>query len=532
MMVMNDGVRLRTIFYRPDVEAAVPAIIMRTCYPQNDEMYRKLAEKYCKQGFAFVYQYCRGTGGSEGVWEPNINERMDGSEMLNYLCEKPWIKNAGYLGCSYLALTGWVVADILPKKVKTMYLSHYGTFRHISAYQDGLFRHDVLTAWAMENAGFDVSADYLESCRYMPHVEVDENLWGKKLEWYRKWITCTDRTDDYWNTGFWKMLQKIPSKVKVPICICEGWYDHHLGSAIETYKALSEECKNKSRLIIGAWDHSFSVKTEGHVSGRNFENDDNERAYEWFYRILVEDEIPEGRIDTYVIGDDRWYSRKKYEIEEKNEITFYFGRKVSEKNFGLFTERNKESGYVKYIYNPNYPVMTHGAESCLKTNEQQGSLLQLEAGYRADVISFISEPLEKELIIIGKMLVNLEVSTDAEDTAFSVKIMEVMPNGKAYNMRTGVTTLGYRNGCSERTVYKPQSKVTVEINVWDLAWKIQRGSRLRIDISSSDFPQYAIHSNFPGVWSEQIENKCAIQTIYFGGDSESYIKLPVVNRIS
>ena len=169
----------------------------------------------------------------------------------------------GYWGCSYLALTGWLIADILPEKVKTMYLTHYGTFRHVSAYKDGLFRHDVLTAWAMENAGYPVTADYLESCRFRPHAEVDERLWGKKLEWYRKWVTSTDASDEYWNTGVWGLLKEIPSRVKVPVYMGEGWYDHHLGSAIETYRSLSEEAKKKSKFVIGAWDHNFNVVVKG-----------------------------------------------------------------------------------------------------------------------------------------------------------------------------------------------------------------------------------------------------------------------------
>lgn len=553
MMMMPDGQALRTIIYRPKKSVPVPVIIMRTCYPENDGVYRAMAEEYCKRGFAFVYQYCRGTGGSEGIWEPNVNERADGSEMLQRICSRPWVKNAGYLGCSYLALTGWVVADILPEKVKTMYLTHYGTFRHTSAYMDGLFRHDVLTSWAMDNAGFNVSADYIKSCRHMPHAETDEKLWGQRLEWYRQWIASPDRNSAYWNSGFWGILKSIPGKVKVPVCIGEGWYDHHLGSAIETYKALSEECREKSRFFIGAWEHGFNLKLEGHTDGKKFKNNDNVRAFEWFYRILVKNETPKGQIDTYIIGHNRWYSREKYDIDSQKNLKLYLGKSAgnnSEQNcngkkcfgaeagklsgfgqknvMGLYREKPETAQKAVYVYEPENPVITHGAESLLKTNQEQGSLLQPPAGYRDDVISFISEPFDKEVTVLGKIKVNLEVSSDAEDTAFAVKVMEVMPDGRAYNMRTGITTLAYLGGRDERTVYSPGQKVTAVIDMWDLAWKIQKGSRLRIDVTSSDFPQYAVHSNFAGIWSEQERNKKAVQTIYFGGENASCIKLPLL----
>ena len=96
---MEDGVGLRTILYRPETEEPVPAILVRTCYPKNDYIYRATAIEYARRGFAYLYQYCRGTGGSGGEWEPNINERRDGKVTADWLCAQPWVKNAGYSGC-------------------------------------------------------------------------------------------------------------------------------------------------------------------------------------------------------------------------------------------------------------------------------------------------------------------------------------------------------------------------------------------------------------------------------------------------
>ena len=126
------------------------------------------------------------------------------------------------------------------------------------------------------------------------------------------------------------------------------------------------------------------------------------------------------------------------------------------------------------------------------------------------------------------MQVKLTVSTDAEDTAFVAKIMEVTPDGKAYNMRTGITTLGYRNQSDERQSYTPGEKVEITIDTWDLAWKIRKGSRIRIDLTSSDFPQYSVHSNYAGCWAEQKEVRTASEKVFFGGSAESYITLPIL----
>ena len=172
--------------------------------------------------------------------------------------------------------------------------------------------------------------------------------------------------------------------------------------------------------------------------------------------------------------------------------------------------------------------MTHGAESLLVTKEEQGSLLQPPPGYRPDVISCISEPLSESVTVFGKMKVTLTVSADVDDTAFAVRIMEVMENGKAYNMRTGITTLGYRNQSSHRQPYKPGEKVTITIDTWDLAWKLQKGSRIRIDLTSTDFPQYSVHSNYAGCWAEKDRVRKAHPQVYFGGENESCLSLPLL----
>ena len=165
MLPMPDGVKLQTfLFYGGSGggEAAGtdcrPVILQRSPYAHSMDSYRVHGENLARRGFIYIVQFCRGTGGSEGEWDPNVNERADGLATLNWLQEQSWVKNIGYWGDSYLALTGWCMADAVPEKVKGMYLGVYGTDRFTSAYQKGLFRHDVLTSWAMENAGFSVEA--------------------------------------------------------------------------------------------------------------------------------------------------------------------------------------------------------------------------------------------------------------------------------------------------------------------------------------------------------------------------------------
>ena len=101
-------------------------------------------------------------------------------------------------------------------------------------------RHDVLTGWAMQNAGHPVTADYLESCRFRPHDKVDEALWDGTLDWYQDWIHATRRTDAYWQQGWWKLLADVPGKTKVPVYIIDAWsvsYTH-----LDVYKRQNQNC--------------------------------------------------------------------------------------------------------------------------------------------------------------------------------------------------------------------------------------------------------------------------------------------------
>lgn len=170
---------------------------------------------------------------------------------------------------------------------------------------------------------------------------------------------------------------------------------------------------------------------------------------------------------------------------------------------------------------------SHGGEALLRTREEVGSLLQEPVVARQDVISFVSEPLRAPLTVSGQIRLQLTVASDADDTAFMFKVMEVLPDGRSYNIRTGVTSLGYRNGSPHRVSYTPNTAVALLIDSWDISYQFQAGSRIRLDIYSSDFPQYAVHSNFAGEWAKQAEIKPAEQTIFWGLAYDSCLILPL-----
>ena len=515
---MGDAVKLRAVLYKPKGFAKLPLILQRTCYPQNEVISKIHAEEYAKRGYGFLYEYCRGTGGSEGSWEPNVNDRQDGLDTLAWLEQQDFVDFIGFWGDSYLAFTGWIMADVLTPKVKSLCLGNYGTERYTSAYEKRLFRHDVLTSWAMGNAGFPITADYLTSCKFRPHQQVDEALWGKKLEWYRQWITNTRKDDDYWQEGFWKQLKDIPSKVKVPVFISEGWFDHHLGSALNSWSSLSEEAKAHSRLDIGPLNHFGQNSITGYEPEHLYKSKCPAHL-EWFEQTLKQKKLPEKAVNLYVIGEDQWKEVSDWPPIDGKKLVLYLNGEGQ-----IISEWPGGSGCCTYLYDPEKPVASHGAEAMLSSMNEIGSLLQPLPGERQDVITFQSEPLETELRIFGKIKMNLWIETDAEDTAFTVKLIEVTPEGKAYNIRSSITTVA-----ADIKDYQPGTRAEVHIDFWDVAWTMKKGYKLRIDISSSDFPQYAVHSNYPGGWASIDQTKTAVQRIYYGEGTPSAIEFDVIS---
>lgn len=521
MLPAGDGARLRTVIITPtDVPGPYPTIVQRSCYYEPDPCRLRIqGEALARHGFALVYQWCRGIGGSEGQWEPNIHDRADGISLVNWLQDQQWVLNMGYVGASYLAMTGWIMADIVPEKMKTMYLTVYGTERHTSAWREGLFRQDILTAWAMGNAGFPVTADYMTSAAYRPQVEVDEKLWGGRLNWYRDWITHPSRIDPYWAEGHWETLRSVPSKLKIPVFVGEGWYDHHLGSMLQGYEKLSAEAMAHSVFQINPGNHGLQPVIHGHKKQDHAAIDEITQQIRWFYDILVKGQLPDRAVQYYVIGADEWRNYRDYPPKTHHEAVFYLN------GHALSAETAAECSRG-YVYDPQNPVITFGAESLFSSWKNTGSQEQPAPDWREDVLSFVSEPLEKPLDVVGSIQAKLWVQSDAPDTCFTVKVMEVFPDGRAWHIRNGITTLGWRNGAVEYQDYDG-NPVEITVACWDIAWQLQPGSRLRVDISSSNFPEFSVHPNTTQLWSVASETRTARQTVLMGKEYPSRLILPL-----
>ncbi|GBF74795.1 hydrolase [Paenibacillus sp. 598K] len=542
---MQDGVMLATYIERPTVEGdgksdgegPWPVIVSRTPYPMARASWLQAARMWAGHGYVFVLQECRGTGDSEGEWQPFRHERADGLDTLQWIVGQSWCNGriATY-GSSYHGTLQWSMAGALPEEVKTMYIAFAGIHRYAQHYMNGMFRHDIYTVWALGNSGAEIDhgdfgALYRQALAARPHLEMDEQVLGTQLPWYREWITEVDPASPYWTEGFWAELKEMPRRVTVPLLMVAGWYDHNLQSGTWSYASLPETIRQKSCLLIGPWVHTESTSGDLAYPGHDIWGARQVRAaLAWFDHHLKDRPLPvelaPGTVQTYAIREDRWIGWQGMPTATKTQ-TWYLA--VGDAPAHPLVSDPPMAGQLSYVYDPGDPVPTRGGAALMHyltgdtAAAPPSSVRQEPPGTRADVLSFVSEPLGEELRIAGPVKVWVEVATDADDTAFTAQLIEQCPDGSAYHIRDGITSLRWRS--DQASTYSSEERVVVAIELWPIVWLLRPGSRLRLDVSSSNFPAYHAHSNQAGPWAAQTTSRAATQTVYTAGLSR--IELPL-----
>lgn len=530
MVEMPDGVGLRTSVYLPEGPGPWPVLLMRSPYAHAFvfPFFCELATLY---GYACVNQQVRGVGGSEGEWRPMTNERADGLATLGWLVDQEWQDgNVALVGMSYLAAAEWAVADRLPPEVKTIVPMSFGIDAYADAYENGMFKQDVMTAWAafmpQGNMEFLNGGAYQEMLHHRPAREADEAVLGLQLDWYRRWVDSPAQDRGFWAEEAPRLLYSMPEKVRVPVLMIAGWYDPFLGAQLRDFERLST--RDRSVLIVGPWNHlqESVVDGAGDIRGKG----QLAVILDWLNHHLRGEPLDRkvGVVDTYVFGADVWERRKAFPPRTSTVTLHLADIEASNGCEGgrLVDEPVVDSGEVSFRYDPTDPVPTRGGAKLLsfafRTFDSPAPGIVDQSGLceRADVLSFESAPLESALHLAGRAAVELSVSSDVRDTAFTAKLVAVSPDGTARNVRDGIAALS-----SQHEAYVPGSVTSVRIDLWPIEWRFPTGTKLRLDISSSNFPAFHAHPNVAGPWAEVEEVRVATQTIHGGR-----ISLPILEQ--
>ena len=584
MMPMRDGVRLATDIYRPRTDKPVPVIFSRTPYNFNQwgDGERRIrtpqrAYEAVKRGYAYVVQNERGRYFSEGEWDILGTPLTDGYDAFTWLKEQPWSNGRiGTLGCSSTAEWQMAVAALDHPAHAAMVPQAYGAgvgkvgdyleqgnwyrggveqllffawlygVEHdkfkpripAGATQEDLIRISRFYDLAPENPPVDMS----EVLAHLPIQDILVNAGGKR-EIFDKMVRRKPSHKDWFNGGLYHDTMDFG----VPSFWFGSWYDVSISPNLALFNhvrenASSKEVRDNQYMVIAPVLHCrYTRATENTIVGERNVGDArlnyDEQIYAWFDLWLkgAENNFREStpKVQFYTMGSNRWQSADSWPPEDVDMVTYYLnsdGKANSLFGDGSLQEDQPGENTTpdRYVYDPMNPVMSYGGNVCCTGNAVQGGAFdQREMETRQDVLVYTTEPLEEGVEVTGFIESTLYVSSDVRDTDFTVKILDVYPDGTAYNLDETIQRARYREGY-EKEVFMEEGEVyRIDLTPMATSNYFKKGHRIRIEVSSSNFPRFARNLNTGGNNYDEDQGVVANNAIHHSDKYPSMIRLPI-----
>jgi len=587
MVPMRDGVRMATDVYRPArngeaVAGKLPTLLSRTPYGKNGG--EDNAKFFAQRGYAVVIQDVRGRFESEGTFYIYVNEGRDGYDAVEWAASQPWSNgDVGTFGGSYLAATQHALAVEKPPHLKAMFVrvstSNYledgagagGAFAllHNLAYALNLASRsqeaseDPARKTALSSAvERDNLIDWLEAYPFRPNASPLE-LIPTYHRWFQDWVDHPS-FDDYWKQNGYTFELTYDRYPDIPVYHVGGWYDIFLRGTLNNHSGLAERHQSPTRLMIGAWEHGVGPRVTGDVDfGEEAEVDIRLEQLQWFDQVLKGEDtgVLDGPpVKLFVMGGGsgvrtpeghhahggEWVSVASWPAPGLTARPFYF-----QPDGSLSAERAPASAEPSsFTFDPANPVPTIGGK--LDSGKQlsfsgpydqkciEGKIFgcrdDLPLSARRDVLVFQTPPLEEDLVVMGPVTVKLWVSSTAQDTDFTAKLVDVHPPTKddqwGYHMLIAdrILRARYRNRPEREELMEPGELYELEIDLLGTANRFKTGHRLRIDISSSNFPFFDVNPNTGERLGHHTRMLTAVNTVYHDAGRPSHVVLPIARQ--
>lgn len=527
---MRDGVALATDVYLPDGAGKYATLLVRDMYSNGTDPGRQAYAKFATaNGYAFVFQSVRGRYDSDGNWYPYFPEINDGDDTISWIAEQPWSDGkVGMFGTSYLASVQWLAALNRNPALKTIIpaMSPGNYYRDV-AYPGGAFSLLSRARWGIGLASSRTSTmfpvDWINEIDHLPIETLGESL-GFNVRHFQDWLKHPSY-DAYWETV---NLEKRATEMAVPALNIGGWYDVFLRSTLGSYQTMLKEAATESarmgqRLIIGPWPHGWnaSTRTGDQDFGEDAVIDVTPLYLEWFDHWLKDGPAPAGApIRIFVMGDNAWRDEHEWPLARTDYQTWYLHRDGSLSN----RKPAAKDQPLNYDYDPADPVPTLGGNIMEPT--LRGPYDQAPLDGRDDILRFTTAPFDKRTEITGPIRAEIFAASSAPDTDFMAKLVVVKPNGVAFNLVDGVIRARYRDGFEQPVLIEPGKVYKYEIDLWATSYVLSPGDRLRVDITSSNFPRLARNLNTGAEFAKTSAMEIARQTIHMSSDRASRVVLP------
>jgi len=562
MVPMRDGTRLATDVWLPEHDPA-PVLLVRIPYDKSDPagLVTTLfpdSQALLRAGYAIVWQDCRGTFASEGAFTPLVNEHADGADTIAWIKSQPWCNGRiGTFGASYLGFTQWTAATQQPEGLQAIAstVSSIDYYRHPHYSEGGAMSWHLMWFWSTYMAMADnqrgngdpdaVQAlmETLEDPAAPLTTPSEQEPLKRHCSWWPDWLAHPDR-DEYWQD---MSVTDRADTVLAPSLNIGGWFDIFAGSTTRAYtqmkaEAGSPQARAGQRLIMGPWDH---MNTSGVYANRQFPLADVESAdltgvhVAYFDHWLQDDPVAlVGRapVRIFVMGIDQWRDEADWPLPDTKYVDYYLDSAGSANTAGgdgiLSLDRPSAEVVDRYTYDPARPVPTVGGRVLSPPLGDAGPADQSVVEARDDVLCFTTPVLDDAVEVTGTISLTLHVATSAKDTDFTGKLVDVYPDGRALYLTDGILRTRYRNSLSTPELLEPETVYEVTLDLSVTSNVFLPGHRIRLEVSSSNFPRFDRNTNTGGAIAEETLKDAVVATnqILHGPSHLSRLTLPIIDR--
>lgn len=543
----------------------------------------KVAARFASAGYAVVVQDCRGRFDSEGQFTKYLGEANDGADTMAWITSQSWCNgNVGTYGLSYAAHTQTALTSQRPRGLKAMFLECGG---FANAYRGGI-RHGGAfelkqATWAFRNAQNGINRDDPAAQRAL--AQADIGAWFLRLPWTRgdsplqwapeyedylfeQWERGT--FDDYWRQPELYAAGHYEAFGDVAVMLLCGWWDPYAQTSTDNYLGLSKRASGQVRMVLGPWTHGErSVCHAGDVDFGPTATLDGALAEDymhmrlaWFDHWLKGRPLPQGQDGTVRYfrmggGSGRrtaagrlehgggWHSAADWPLPGTQFTPWYL-----QANGSLAPQPADGEAALAYRFDPAQPVPTIGGSIT------SGEPLMVAGAYdqrthegifgarppygplaaRGDVLVFQSPELQEDLELTGPVTIRLWVSSSAPDTDFTAKLIDQYPpsadypQGYAMNLTDGILRCRYRRSWEAPQLMVPGEIAEITIEPMPTSNLFRKGHRIRLDISSSNFPRFDVNPNTGAAEGSAGPRQVAHNRIHMSAQHPSQVVLPVV----
>lgn len=505
MVAARDGVKLSTSIFLPDGNGPWPVVLVRTPYGKNTQAGSSSA--WTARGFALVVQDCRGKFQSEGKYDPFVEDGRDGYDTVEWIANQTWSNGkVGMFGASAMGITSNLAAMMNPPHLAAAFVMvARSSIYNQSAYMGGVYRKELNDRWLKSQHAESVIAETLKHNVYDGYYDSNE-------------------------------MSKHWQEIRIPIYNWGGWYDIFDQGNIDNFVGLQQkgggQAAGHQKLTMGPWGHGQidEVKYPENAGGV-FGKISLEAALRWFeYWLQGKDNgiMSEPAVRYYVMGDltdanapgNEWRTAPSWPVSSK--ATSYFLSAAGA--LGDKQPAGAESS-DSYVYDPKNPVPTIGGGNLYV---KKGPMDQRAIGERKDVLKFATPVLTAPVEVTGRVTVELYAESDAPDTDFMAKLVDVYPDGAERLVLDSAVRARFRGGLDHEVFMKKGEVYKFSIDLWSTSIVFNKGHRIAVHITSSNDPRFDPNPNTGRPIRSDAETRVAKNTIHHDRAHPSRVVLPVV----